>query len=54
MLDFVRLVSRFSNKKGGRVGIILEGPYKIALEQSLRFTFKISNNQAEYVALIAG
>ena len=42
-----------SNLKGSGAGIILEGPEGIAIEQSLRFGFKASNNQAEYEALIA-
>jgi ribonuclease HI len=32
----------------------LEGPDGVLIEQSLRFAFKASNNQAEYEALIAG
>jgi len=47
-------VDRSSNLKGSGVGIILEGPGDILIEQSLRFEFKASNNQAEYEALIAG
>jgi len=43
-----------SNLKGSGTGIILEGPRDILIEQSLRFKFKASNNQAEYEALIAG
>nr|KYP72976.1 Transposon Ty3-I Gag-Pol polyprotein [Cajanus cajan] len=35
-------------------GIVLEGPGGILLEQSLRFEFQASNNQAEYEALLAG
>jgi len=34
--------------------VILEGPNGLLIEQALRFTFKASNNQAEYEALIAG
>lgn len=33
---------------------MLEGLDDILIEQSLRFEFKASNNQAEYEALIAG
>ena len=40
--------------KGSGAGIILEEPKGIAIEQSLRFSFKVSNNQAEYEALITG
>jgi len=43
-----------SNEKGSGAGIILEGPGDLTLEQSIRFEFKTSNNQAEYEALIAG
>jgi ribonuclease HI len=43
-----------SNLKGSGAGVILEGPNDILIEQSLRFKFKASNNQAEYEALIAG
>ncbi|XP_020209186.1 uncharacterized protein LOC109794123 [Cajanus cajan] len=43
-----------SNSQGSGAGIILEGPNKCSIEQSLRFNFKASNNQAEYEALIAG
>ncbi|RDX81321.1 rnhA, partial [Mucuna pruriens] len=42
-----------SNKKGSGVGIILEGLGGILIEQSLRFGFQASNNQAEYEALLA-
>jgi ribonuclease HI len=34
--------------------VVLEGPDGVLIEQSLRFAFKASNNQAEYEALIAG
>jgi len=43
-----------SNLKGSGAGIILEGPRDVLIEQSLRFEFKASNNQAEYEALIVG
>ncbi|XP_020225036.1 uncharacterized protein LOC109806916 [Cajanus cajan] len=43
-----------SNCQGSGAGVILEGPKGITLEQSLRFRFKASNNQAEYEALLAG
>nr|KYP44032.1 Retrovirus-related Pol polyprotein from transposon 17.6 [Cajanus cajan] len=43
-----------SNSQGSGAGVILEGPRGITLEQSLRFRFKASNNQAEYEALLAG
>ncbi|RDY02960.1 Retrovirus-related Pol polyprotein from transposon 17.6, partial [Mucuna pruriens] len=43
-----------SNQTGSGVGIILEGPEGILIEQSLHFEFRASNNQAEYEALLAG
>ena len=43
-----------SSKKGGGAKIVLEGPENIQIEQSLRFGFSTSNNQAEYEALIVG
>lgn len=43
-----------SNLAGSGAGIVLEGPEGILIEQSLRFEFKASNNQAEYEALILG
>ncbi|XP_039687900.1 uncharacterized protein [Medicago truncatula] len=43
-----------SNLKGSGAGIVLEGPGDLLIEQSLKFEFKASNNQAEYEALIAG
>ncbi|XP_020219431.1 uncharacterized protein K02A2.6 [Cajanus cajan] len=43
-----------SNRQGSGAGVILEGPRGITLEQSLRFRFKASNNQAEYEALLTG
>lgn len=40
--------------EGSGAGVILEGPGDLVLEQSLRFDFKVSNNEAEYEAMIAG
>ncbi|WVZ05479.1 hypothetical protein V8G54_018825 [Vigna mungo] len=48
------LVDGSSNNKGGGAGIVLEGPDGLVVEQSLIFKFKVSNNQAEYEALLAG
>ena len=50
---WVLLVDKSSNQQGSGAGVILEGPNGVLIEQSLRFTFKASNNQAEYEALIA-
>ncbi|XP_057456527.1 uncharacterized protein LOC130747570 [Lotus japonicus] len=43
-----------SNDNGSGAGVTLHGSGELVLEQSLRFQFKASNNQAEYEALIAG
>ncbi|MCH96604.1 gag-pol polyprotein, partial [Trifolium medium] len=43
-----------SNLRGSGARVVLEGPDGVLIEQSLRFAFKASNNQAEYEALIAG
>ncbi|RDX94110.1 hypothetical protein CR513_23542, partial [Mucuna pruriens] len=43
-----------SNQMGSGVGIILEGLERVMIEQSLRFEFRASNNQAKYEALLAG
>ncbi|MCI78084.1 gag-pol polyprotein, partial [Trifolium medium] len=43
-----------SNLRGSGAGVVLEGPDGVLIEQTLRFDFKASNNQAEYEALIAG
>ena len=47
-------VNGSSNSKGAGAGVVLEGPGGLLIEQSLRFGFNTSNNQAEYEALIAG
>ncbi|KAK2397192.1 hypothetical protein QL285_058795 [Trifolium repens] len=43
-----------SNVRGNGAGVVLEGPDGVLIEQSLRFAYKASNNQAEYEALLAG
>nr|KYP73559.1 Transposon Ty3-I Gag-Pol polyprotein [Cajanus cajan] len=43
-----------SNAQGSGAGVILASPSAITVEQSLRFGFRASNNQAEYESLIAG
>ncbi|XP_057432272.1 uncharacterized protein LOC130725025 [Lotus japonicus] len=43
-----------SNSSGSGAGVTLEGPEEFALEQSLKFEFQATNNQAEYEALIVG
>jgi len=51
---WVLYVDGSSNQEGSGVGVILEGPNGLLIEQALWFAFKASNNQAEYEALIAG
>ena len=53
-ISWILSVDVASNLKGSGAGIVLEGPEGVLIEQSLRFAFKASNNQAEYEALIAG
>ncbi|XP_057739838.1 uncharacterized protein LOC130956919 [Arachis stenosperma] len=43
-----------SNQTSGGAGIILESPVGVVYEQSIKFEFPVSNNQAEYEALIGG
>ncbi|RDX98800.1 hypothetical protein CR513_18234, partial [Mucuna pruriens] len=42
------------NPKGGGADIILEGSGQVVLEHSLKFDFKISNDEVEYKVLLAG
>jgi len=41
-----------SNQQGSGAGVILERTNGLLIEQTLRFAFKASNNQAEYEALV--
>ncbi|XP_015961029.1 uncharacterized protein LOC107485001 [Arachis duranensis] len=43
-----------SNVTYGGAGVILESQNGITIEQSVRYEFPVSNNQAEYEALLAG
>jgi len=52
--QWILLVDGSSNQQGNGVRVILEGPSGLLIEQSLKFAFKASNNQAEYEALIEG
>jgi len=52
--QWVLSVDGSSNQQGSGAGIILKGPNGLLIEQALRFTFKSSNNQVEYEALVAG
>ncbi|XP_077228501.1 uncharacterized protein LOC143861456 [Tasmannia lanceolata] len=43
-----------SNKGGCGAGLILTGPDNFTIDYALRFGFRVSNNEAEYEALLAG
>ncbi|XP_025661266.1 uncharacterized protein [Arachis hypogaea] len=43
-----------SNQTSGGAGIILESPAGVIYKQSVKFDFPVSNNQAEYEALLGG
>ncbi|KAM2007332.1 hypothetical protein ACFX15_002255 [Malus domestica] len=43
-----------SNQQGCGVGLILMTLDKVAMEYAIRFKYKVSNNEAEYEALLAG
>ncbi|MCI06143.1 gag-pol polyprotein, partial [Trifolium medium] len=43
-----------SNSKGSVAGLILESEEGLVIEVSLKFSFPVTNNQAEYEACIAG
>ncbi|XP_072083612.1 uncharacterized protein [Arachis hypogaea] len=47
-------VDRASNQTSGGSGIILESPAGVIYKQSIKFKFPVSNNQAEYEALLGG
>jgi len=42
------------NPKGAGADIVLEGLSDILIEKSFHYTFKMSNNQAEYEAILTG
>jgi len=46
--------ARFLEPTSSGAGVILEGPDGLLIEQALWFSFKASNSQAKYEALIAG
>ena len=41
-----------TNQRGSRVGLVLVSPEKTIIEKSLRLGFSITNNEAEYEALL--
>lgn len=42
------------NEKRSRTEVILESLDEVIIEQSIRFEFEATNNQAKYEALLAG
>ncbi|XP_047180352.1 uncharacterized protein LOC124847013 [Vigna umbellata] len=52
--EWILYVDGSSEKSGDGAGIVLEGPDGFMVEQAIVFRFKISNNQAEYEAVLAG
>ncbi|XP_057442036.1 uncharacterized protein LOC130733791 [Lotus japonicus] len=52
--EWVLSVDGSSNEQGSGAGVSTESPDNMLIEQSLKFGFRASNNQAEYEALIAG
>ena len=42
------------NQKGSRVGLVLISSEKVIVEKSLRLDFSVTNNEAEYEALMMG
>ena len=43
-----------ANHRGSGVGLVLLSPKKIIIEKSLRLDFSVTNNEAEYEALLVG
>ena len=43
-----------ANQKGSGVGLVLVSPQRITIEKSLRLDFSVTNNKAEYEALLMG
>ena len=43
-----------ANQRGSGVGLVLVPPEKITIEKSLRLNFSVTNNEAEYEALLRG
>ncbi|KAM1159315.1 hypothetical protein ACFX19_033070 [Malus domestica] len=47
-------VDGLSNQQGCGTKLVLTTPDKVAMEYAICFKFKVSNNEAEYEALLAG
>ena len=43
-----------ANQRGSGVGLVLISPEKITIEKLLRLGFSVTNNEAEYEALLQG
>ena len=43
-----------STSGGSGAGLVLQGPHNAKISYALKFGFDVSNNEAEYEALIAG
>ena len=43
-----------ANQQGSGVGLVLVSPEKITIEKSLRLSFSVKNNEAEYEVLLMG
>jgi len=53
-IGWVLFMDNSSNKTSCGVGVVLEGPGDLLVEQALQFAFKATNNQAEYEAILVG
>ena len=51
---WVLYVDGSSSKTACGAGVVLEGPEDLLVEQALQFSFKATNNQAEYETILAG
>ena len=47
-------IDEASNSIGAGIGIVLEAPSGLRIEEACRLSFQVTNNEAEYVALIYG
>ncbi|XP_050222440.1 uncharacterized protein LOC126672528 [Mercurialis annua] len=54
LISWILEVDGASNLEGAGAGIVLKGPMGVELRSSVKFSFKASNNAAEYEALLAG
>ena len=43
-----------STSGGSGAGLVLQGPHETKVSYALKFGFEVSNNEAEYEALVAG